>query len=92
MDGPRAQVFTVEAVVLPLQCYDMIVGVDWLEDCCPMWVHWTKKIMKFTYSYKGKRVTLHGLKQEITKCPAINARKLKGLLKTGVISHCIQLK
>jgi hypothetical protein len=52
----QGHIFTMNAGVLPLECYDMIVGEDWLEDCSPMWVHWRKKIMKFTY--KGKRITL----------------------------------
>lgn len=38
--------------VLPLKCYDMILGEDWLESCSPMWVHWTKKIMRFVH--KGR--------------------------------------
>lgn len=48
--------------ILPLKCFDMILGTDWLEDHSPMWVHWAKKIMKFTYA--GKRVTLKGLTNE----------------------------
>lgn len=33
----QGEVFTIEAVVLHLQCYDVIVGADWLEDRSPMW-------------------------------------------------------
>ena len=25
--------------VLPLKCFDMILGEDWLESCSPMWIH-----------------------------------------------------
>ena len=46
--------------------------------------------MKFTY--QGKRISLHGVKLEVTKCSAIGARKLKGLLMRGAITHCIQMK
>ena len=52
----QGHVFSIEAGILALKCYDMIVGADWLEECSPMWLHWKKKIMKFTY--KVKRVTL----------------------------------
>ena len=45
----QGHTFSVDAGVLPLKCYDMIVGQDWLENFSPMWVHWRKKIMKFTY-------------------------------------------
>jgi len=35
----QGHTFSVDAGVLPLKCYDVIVGEDWLEDCSPMWVH-----------------------------------------------------
>lgn len=85
----QGHIFTVNAGVLPLECYDMIVGEDWLEDCSPMWVHWRKKIMKFTY--KGKLDHSPGVHHEVTKCSAISAGKLKGLLRKGAISHCVQM-
>jgi hypothetical protein len=31
--------FTTEVCIRPLQCYDMILGMDWLELHSPMWVH-----------------------------------------------------
>lgn len=51
----QGHVFHSDVEVLPLNCFDMILGEDWLEQCSPMWVHWTKKIMRFMH--KGKRVT-----------------------------------
>jgi len=60
--------FISTAGVLPLKCFDMILG-DWLESCSPMWIHWSNKIMKFTY--QGKRIELHGVKQH-TQCTAIS--------------------
>ena len=88
--GVQGHLFLSDAGILPLQCYDMIVGEDWLEECSPMWVHWKKKVMKFTYL--GKRITLFGVQPETTKCDAISARKLKGLIRRGAISHYIQMK
>jgi len=44
-----------------------------------MWVHWGKKLMKFTYN--GKRMTLQGIRSDVPKCTAISAGKLKGLLR-----------
>ena len=55
-----------------------------------MWVHWKKKVMKFTYS--GKRITLFGVQPGTSKCEAISARKLKGLIRRGAVSHCIEMK
>jgi hypothetical protein len=54
-----------------------------------MWVHWGKKIMKFTY--QGKRMTLKGVQPDVSKCTAISAGKLKGLLRRRAITHCVQM-
>jgi hypothetical protein len=67
----------------------MILGEDWLEQCSPMWVHWTKKIMRFVHN--GSSITLRGVKPEVTKCSAISVGKLKGLIRRKAITHCVQL-
>jgi len=66
----------------------MILGEDWLEGCSPMWVHWTKKIMGFMH--KGARVTLRGIKPEVTRCSTISAGRLKELLRRHAVTHCVQ--
>jgi len=86
----QGHVFTSDVGILPLQCYDMIVGEDWLEECSSMVVHWKNKVM--TITYKGKRIKLFGVRYDTSKCSAISARKLKGLIRRGAVSHCIQLK
>jgi len=85
----QGHTFSTNVGILPLKCYDMILGEDWLEDCSPMWVHWRKKIMRF--NYKGRRITLKGTTTEVTKCSTIGASKLKGLLRRGAGTHCVQL-
>jgi len=40
--------------ILPLQCYDSILGMDWLEQFNPMQIHWVEKWLSFTY--KGAKV------------------------------------
>lgn len=55
--------FISDAGILHLQCYDMIVGEDWLEECSPMVVHWKNKVMTFTY--KGRRIKLFGVWSDI---------------------------
>lgn len=76
--------------MLPLKCFDMILGNDWLEDHSPMWVHWGKKLMKFTYG--GKRVTLQGLSSDTVHCTPVKTQGLKGLLNRQAIIHCVQLR
>jgi hypothetical protein len=68
----------------------MIPGADWLEDHSPTWIHWKKKQMQFPLH--GKRVMIHGIKDDLASCKAIGAHKLKGLLKRSAITHCLELR
>jgi hypothetical protein len=52
----QGHTFVSDAGVLPLRCFDMILGQDWLESASPMWVHWSNKLMKFTH--EGKMIKL----------------------------------
>lgn len=44
--------------ILQFQNYDLIVGMDWLEQFSPMWVHWADKWL--TITYKGSPKQLFG--------------------------------
>lgn len=81
--------FTTIVGILPLKCVDMILGQDWLE-CSPMWVHWGKKLMKFTRN--GTRIHLQGVTSDLTKCSLIFQAGLKALMKRQAISNCIQFR
>jgi len=85
----QGHTFLSDAKVLNLQCYDMILGQDWLETYSPMWIHWGKKMMRFTH--RNKRISLQGVTDNNSKCPPESATKLQGLLKHGAIAYCIQL-
>lgn len=52
-------------MVLPLQSYDMILGMDWLEHFSPMKVHWRHKWM--VIPYQGSTVVLQGILLEFAK-------------------------
>jgi hypothetical protein len=82
--------FSYDTRVLPLKCYDMIMGADWLEYHSPTWVRWRKKKLKFPLN--GKRVMIQGVKDDLTRCKSASPHKLKGLLKRSAISHCVELK
>ena len=45
--------------ILPLDSYDLILGMDWLELYSPMHVHWPAKWISL--SYAGTSIVLHGL-------------------------------
>jgi hypothetical protein len=46
--------------------------------------------MKFTY--QGKRIELHGVKQQVTQCSAISSSGLQGLFNREAVQHCVQFK
>jgi hypothetical protein len=84
----QGQTFVSDARVVALRCYDMIVGEDWLEAVSPVWVDYNTKEMRITH--KGKRVGLQGVRDQLHECPEIS-KKLRGLIRNGGVSCCIQL-
>jgi hypothetical protein len=71
--------------VMQLPMYDIILGAEWLEEQGGMWIDWKQKIMKF--QWEDKEVILSGVRDNITVCPAVSDKRLKGLLKKNAISH-----
>lgn len=57
----QGHTFSIDLKVLSLDSYDMILGMEWLEDFSPMWIDWKRKKMRFTYA--GNRITLVGVKE-----------------------------
>jgi hypothetical protein len=51
--------FYADAFVLAKTTYDMIIGMDWLEQFCPMLCAWDRKWVEF--KYEGSRVRLQGV-------------------------------
>jgi hypothetical protein len=41
--------FSSTLKVFPLTSFDMILGMDWLEQYSPMKVHWMEKWIQFPY-------------------------------------------
>lgn len=58
--------FTTSLKALPLDNYDIILGMNWLETMSPMWVDSRKKIMNF--SYRNTEATLTGILETATNC------------------------
>lgn len=50
--------FQTDFKVIPLQYYDIIVGMDWLENFSPMEIHWKNKWMLLPYN--NTKVLLQG--------------------------------
>ncbi|XP_020401789.1 uncharacterized protein [Zea mays] len=69
--------FTSSLRVLPLQKYDLILGMDWLEKFSPMMVHWAEKWLMIPYN--GSTVKLFGLQSAKGKNAVIELRQLSDL-------------
>jgi hypothetical protein len=54
--------FSSDLRVLPLSSYDIILGIDWLEQFSPMKVGWRLKWLALPY--KGSTILLHGAAPE----------------------------
>jgi hypothetical protein len=62
----QGHTFVQDIHILPLGCYDMILGHDWLDSHSPMWIHWGRRVMRFTH--QKRRITLHGVKDNTNVC------------------------
>jgi hypothetical protein len=58
--------FFTDFWVFPLQTYDAVLGMDWLEQFSPMKINWTEKWLLIPY--KGHTVVLQG-KCQYTNSP-----------------------
>lgn len=67
--------FSSSFKVLSLGCYDMIIGMDWLEKHSPMDVHWARKKMSFLHH--GKSIMLRGVQPQLTHCFQITSHQLQ---------------
>lgn len=85
----QGHTFSHSARILNIPCYDLVLGMDWLEIHSPMWIHWKRKLLRF--SYDGKRIALKGTKDSLSKCPKIKVRKLKGLVRKDSVAQMIHL-
>lgn len=81
--------FVSEAKVLQLGCYDLILGMDWLEQFSPMWVDWKRKKMRF--NHMGQRITVTGIRDCTSTCLKVKGRKLNGMIRHGNIAQLVQL-
>lgn len=82
--------FTYDTRILPFKGYDMILGADWLEDHSPIWIHWKKKLLKFTAD--KQRIMLKGITDTVPWCSQISGHKLKGLIRKKVVSHILEVQ
>ncbi|XP_071680355.1 uncharacterized protein [Lolium perenne] len=75
--------------LFPLGCYDIILGMDWLQSLGDMNVNWHKKQLFF--HYQDRPVFLQGMVTDTTTCQKITAEELQTLNASNAICHVVQL-
>lgn len=81
--------FATTFKILPLKCYDAILGMDWLEQHSPMQVQWAEKWLSF--SHHGKIIKLQGLSDFDGKCSLISEDQLHAMQKQDEVFCIVQL-
>lgn len=75
--------------LLALGAYDVILGMDWLEQFSPMKVDWLQKWLEFKLG--NSVIRLQGIHSNTESCLPIAPDQLNGLAKSGGIMYLVQL-
>ncbi|XP_062187935.1 uncharacterized protein LOC133891241 [Phragmites australis] len=81
--------FSSSLKVFPLQCYDIILGMDWLERHSPMNIDWVAKWISF--NHKGTDIKLQGISASSLHCHSIDDHTLLKLERNDDIWCVVQL-
>lgn len=84
----QGQSFLTSLKVLPLGSYDVILGMDWLEQHSPMKVDWRAKTLQFNYNQK--KIYLKGVKANIQNCKTLSATQVQGLVHRSAVRHVVE--
>lgn len=66
--------FLTDMKIIPLHCYDVILGMEWLKTNSPMNVDWEAKWMEV--KQEGHKHILHGLRADTSSFLATNTTQL----------------
>lgn len=75
--------------VLPLNNYDVILGMDWLEQHSPMDIDWQKKTLSLQGN--GGLVQLLGVSSDIAHCTELSCAQLYDMHDRGSVEGMVQL-
>lgn len=81
--------FHVNLKILPLQCYDVILGIDWLEQHSPMAVDWREKWLSF--DFQGTRIKLQGVRPDTLNYEVISLQEVIQLEQKGELWCALEL-
>lgn len=85
----QGESFCANLKILPLGCYEVILGMDWLERHSPMHIDWKRKQLQFELN--NRTVRLQGVLPDVTSCPPVSVNQLKGLIHRHAIVHSVEL-
>lgn len=85
----QGETFCTTLKLLPLGCYDIVLGMDWLQANSPMNVHWVDKYM--TFMHDKRLITLQGVKSDISGCARITTNQLETLEQQRAVCLLIHL-
>jgi hypothetical protein len=82
--------FETSLRLFPLGCYDIILGMDWLQSLGDMNVNWLQK--RLSFNHHGKTVKLQGLVADTSSCQSLTTTELEALEEINAICHLLQLR
>lgn len=85
----QGHTFATSLKVLPLTSYDVILGMQWLEQFGLMTTHWAEKW--FQFSWQGKLCKLQGICPNTESCHRITGAQLQELQAMDSIQYLVQL-
>lgn len=75
--------------LLNLGGYDVLLGMDWLEQFSPMQVNWIDKWMEITVA--GQSIRLQGIVPQTSHCTSITPEQYLGMVRQGSLMYSVQL-
>jgi len=73
--------------VLPLNCNDILLGMDWLSTHSPMEIHWADKWLQF--NYQGQSIKLQGIQPQATLGSPISVHQLQAMQRKDSILYMV---
>jgi hypothetical protein len=80
--------FATDLKILPLRAFDVILGMDWLEQHNPKidWIHKTLSIETST-----SHIQLQGRRNSQPQCSAISDAELASVCRQGAVAHLVHV-
>lgn len=81
--------FTTTFKILPLQCYDAILGMEWLETFSPMQIQWKEKWLSF--NHQNSTIQLHGVQDAVANVNEITLNQLIAMEQQDLVWGIVEL-